>query len=395
MASEPIHNPDQFIADLRLLLSQGRKRIAFLIGAGAPTSIRKEGGEPLIPTVKDLTTTVLGKLPKPERNKVDQVSAELGDGPNIEHILSRLRLLSRALGKQTVFGMNGAEFEILGNSICDLIGEIVNAELPAGVNPYSHLVNWITGTSRRYGVEIFTPNYDLLLEEALERVHAPYFDGFSGGVNPFFDSATVSNDDIPARWTRVWKLHGSLGWELKNGQVVRTQSRKAAHLIYPDHLKYEYSQKQPYAALFDRLKAYLRTPDSLLITCGFSFNDAHVVAAIEEALSASPLSAVIALQHQLLANEEPSVKVARNFPNLSVYAADGAVINGVQAPWKVGPAPNDQWIEIRKTFWNKRDGNEKDIFTLGCFTQLASFLAMATSELTTSAKDASAEVPTK
>ncbi len=387
MTSEAIHNPDQYISDLRLVLSQGRKHIAVLIGAGASASIQTIEGKPLIPMVRQLTDEVLGKLAEDDKKIITEITKGLGNAPTIEDILSKLRLLTRALGDQSLFGTTGSGFQALANKICDHIGERVNVKLPANPNPYSHLVSWIAGTARRYGVEIFTPNYDLLIEEALERAHVPYFDGFSGGVRPFFDAATVSNDELPPRWTRVWKLHGSLGWLVDGGEVIRSQSRSATHLIYPDHLKYDHTQKQPYAALFDRLRAFLRTPDALLITCGFSFSDAHIVSAIEEALAAYPLAAIVALQYRNLADEPLAAAIAAKRPNLSVYAADGAIISGVRGSWKVGPPVNEQWLEIRRTFWGPRTAGSPNVFTLGCFNELSRFLAVSTSELIGTTED--------
>ena len=63
MQNTTIHNPDRYMADLRQILSQGRKRIGLLIGAGAPTAIRidgdgrivEDGGYPLVPDVTGLT----------------------------------------------------------------------------------------------------------------------------------------------------------------------------------------------------------------------------------------------------------------------------------------------------------------------------------------------------
>jgi hypothetical protein len=61
MIPETIHNPDRYMVDLRQILSQGRKRIGLLLGAGAPSSIRigatgkiEAGGEPLVPDVSHL-----------------------------------------------------------------------------------------------------------------------------------------------------------------------------------------------------------------------------------------------------------------------------------------------------------------------------------------------------
>lgn len=59
---ETLHDPDRFMADLRQVLSQGRKRIGLLVGAGAPMSIKVDlhgniaaTGSPLIPGVDELS----------------------------------------------------------------------------------------------------------------------------------------------------------------------------------------------------------------------------------------------------------------------------------------------------------------------------------------------------
>lgn len=59
------HNPDRFMSDLRQILSQGRKRIGLLVGAGAPMSLRvneigtlvSEGGRSLMPGVEELAAS--------------------------------------------------------------------------------------------------------------------------------------------------------------------------------------------------------------------------------------------------------------------------------------------------------------------------------------------------
>lgn len=36
-----IHNPDQYMASLRQIIAQGRKRIGLLVGAGEPAGISR------------------------------------------------------------------------------------------------------------------------------------------------------------------------------------------------------------------------------------------------------------------------------------------------------------------------------------------------------------------
>lgn len=378
------HNPDRFMSDLRQVLSQGRKRIGLLVGAGAPMSIRvdaagalvTQGGNSLMPGVEDLTNRAIEGLTGAQKSAADAIRTELGAGANIETILTRIRLLQQALGSAQVNGLDSGGYKSLGAEVCKKIGEVVGAPLPKERNAYTELVSWVSGTMRAHAVEIFTTNYDLLFEEAFERSRASYFDGFTGGHAPFFDPVSVASDDLPPRWSRLWKLHGSLGWALEGDTVVRGQGRNAAQLVYPDHLKYELTQKQPYSALFERLRQFLLTPDSLLLTTGFSFRDAHICAVLDEALAMNANAAVMAFQYMPLASEEPACKLAYDRPNLSVYAADGAVIGGVKGSWRLGDPPKN-WEEIRATFWGLREHKEPPGFLLGDFAMFTRFCALA------------------
>jgi hypothetical protein len=377
------------MSELRQILSLGRKRVGLLVGAGAPTSIKVSktsgkidaAGEPLIPDVARLTDVVIGALK--EKNAIAVVSMrkhlteQTGTQPNIETILSRVRLLAQGIGNESVHGLTGEEYESLGKSISQLIGVKVSVPLPDEPNPYLELVSWIAGTNRECPIEIFTPNYDLLFEEAFERSGLPYFDGFAGGYEPFFDPASVANDALPSRWSRLWKLHGSLGWEVKKDRIVRTGSPTATELIYPDHLKYDKIQRMPYSALFERLRSFLLTPDCLLICTGFSFFDTHIGAIVEESLSANPHAAAFAFQFNNLESESLAVAYAHKRPNFSVYAKEGAVISGVRGLWRPGQDLTKDWPEIRNTYWGTRDGESNPHFLLGDFVKLARFCAMA------------------
>ncbi len=378
------HNPDRFMSDLRQILSQGRKRIGLLIGAGAPMSLRvndagalvSEGGHSLMPGVEALTTQAIEALAGQQRVAAEAIRAELGATANIESILTRIRLLQQALGPAQVNGLDSEGYKALGAEVCRKIGEVVGAPLPKERNAYTELVSWVSGTLRAHAVEIFTTNYDLLFEEAFERSRASYFDGFTGGHLPFFDPVSVASDDLPPRWSRLWKLHGSLGWALEGDSIVRGRGRAASQLVYPDHLKYELTQKQPYSALFERLRQFLLTPDSILLTSGFSFRDAHICAVLDEALAMNSNASVMAFQYMPLASEEPACKLAYERPNLSVYASDGAVIGGVKGAWRPGDPPKN-WEDIRATFWGRRWQEEQSKFLLGDFALLTRFCALA------------------
>ena len=156
-----------------------------------------------------------------------------------------------------------------------------------------------------------------------------------------------------------------------------TGQDKATELIYPDHLKYDQVARLPYSALFERLSQFLKKPDSLLICSGFSFSDAHICAVLDEALATNAHTALLAFQYRPLAEEEPAKRLASSRPNMSVYSPDCAVINGVEGHWQPSQIPNEDWREIRRTFWDEESSEgQQEGFLLGDFTKLARFLAL-------------------
>ena len=204
MTQNTVHNPDRYMVDLRQILSQGKKQIGLLLGAGAPVSVKidkdgnlNEEGIPIIPDVARLTKSVIDALDEKDRTIINALLPELGDKPNIETILTRIRKLSQAIGSSIIHGLNGDGYGTLADRICKHIGEIVAIPLPKGPNPYTELVSWIGGIHRDYPIEIFSPNYDLLLEEAFEQALLPYFDGFSGSHKPFFDPTSIASSRLP------------------------------------------------------------------------------------------------------------------------------------------------------------------------------------------------------
>jgi hypothetical protein len=220
----------------------------------------------------------------------------------------------------------------------------------------------------------------LLFEQALERAKTPYFDGFAGANEPFFDPSSVANNDLPSRWTRLWKLHGSLGWKSNaRNEVIRSGEPTASHLVFPEHLKYDQTQKAPYAALFDRLRAFLMLPDTLLLAAGFSFADAHIAARIDECLSANPSASVFAFQFGMLEKELCACDIASRRANMSVYSPDGAMINGIIARWLPGDPPTRDWGPIRAGFWDALPDSTTPVFVLGDFQRFARFFAASRS----------------
>ena len=373
--SDSTHNPDQYMFGFRQLASNGKKKIGVLMGAGAPVSINigssNDDWISLIPNLQGLTKTVKEKLSAKEL-KVYQDLEKSILSPNLEKVLSKIRALNEVIGDSIVYGCNSTEFLELSEKICNLIRDAVSKELPLGQTPYSELVSWINGVNRKHGVEVFTTNYDLLLEQALERSKTPYFDGFSGARDAFFDPSSISKNDLPSRWVRLWKLHGSIGWEKNDkNEIIRIPRSNNASMVYPSHIKYDQTQAAPFSSLFERLRNFILEPDSLLISTGFSFADAHISSRLLESLQANPSSALLAFQFGKLESETYIRDLALKCPGISAYCKGCALINGVEAQWRIGALPSKGWRNIRGEYYS--EGN----FLLGDFSRLARFLATA------------------
>jgi hypothetical protein len=101
---------------------------------------------------------------------------------------------------------------------------------------------------------VFTVNYDLLIETALEKLGVAYFDGFVGALHARFRTdlveATSADSEawLPSFLMRLWKLHGSVNWAWETpgrADVVRLGSAVATGevaAIYPSDTKYDESR---------------------------------------------------------------------------------------------------------------------------------------------------------
>jgi hypothetical protein len=140
-------------------------------------------------------------------------------------------------------------------------------------------------------LRIFTTNYDLLIEKALDALGIAYFDGFSGGVSKVFRPESYEQDlFLPPvsegrRMLRVpdvlylYKLHGSINWRsrpltgtagnliVQVGSPLEFQSDEYA-IIYPTPQKEIDALGYPYSALFRALSEELNKPDAALLVVG-------------------------------------------------------------------------------------------------------------------------------
>jgi hypothetical protein len=411
------HDPRKILDMLRNHLSQPETNVSFLLGAGTSCSVRvpitldvgataiegQAATRSLIPNVAELTTVVEKEIrrldPDEEPQKkfglsYDSIIAETqasGRPSNIEDILSSVRRKLHAIGDgDTLSGLSKPDLALLEKTIQRTIAAQVNPDRTSFPDPLPHeeFVRWIARMPRAHPVEIFTTNYDVLVETALEAERVPAFDGFVGCNRPFFSHESLTRPESApgSAWARLWKIHGSINWKLDNvrgrTRVIRTTPHNEGEMILPSHHKYDESRKQPYSALLERLTRVLDREDTILFVCGYSFSDDHINAIIFDALEAKRRPHVVALQY---ADPDPQsilTNRANRFLNLMVLGPSRAHIAGRLGQWKLeetrSAAPLAQAFEMdQPTDQSPPSGTGK--FLLGDFARFAAFLGALTS----------------
>ena len=178
-------------------------------------------------------------------------------------------------------------------------------------------------------INIFTTNYDLLLECALEACGIDYNCGFNGYFFPTYNSdnfkKTVlkrgmfldSSSEIPC--FNIIKLHGSISWATKNDKITLKHAPEIIEdfeninsegsdfldkynnltIINPNNKKFlDTVLLDIYSDLLRFYSSELEKQNSLLFVCGFSFNDAHIRRLTLKAANANPTLQIIILAYK-------------------------------------------------------------------------------------------------
>ncbi len=352
---ELTHDPLEYVRQLQDLLTSDKKKIAFLFGAG--TSL------PFIPTITKMTAKIEKELISSNtkyESAIEEIKDQIGsDKYNIETLLSNLEQKKEIIGNDTLNGLDADELLGMIKEIKNLIRKEVTIhdeiEEDSDRKNFNHynLAEWIGRIDRKFAVEIFTTNYDYLIELGLESKNISYYDGFTGSYKPFFDSTSVEDLSFLRNRTKLWKIHGSLGWQFdrEHKNVLRKEPDENDLLIYPSILKYSDSKKQPYISFLDRLSNFLKQDDAILITSGYSFGDDHINERIMTALKSNNSSHVYVLYHDVVKKEDdskeyclkdsPLVKMAKENSKLSVYGFRNAIIGCQYRKWRLKNEPDN------------------------------------------------------
>ncbi|MGF1904357.1 SIR2 family protein [Aliivibrio logei] len=293
---------------------------SWLMGAGISFDAK-------LPLMYPLTSKVKKDLASKHEQLYNEIIVplidELPTGCHIEHVLSHIgdyaALAERT--KEKKITINGkiialSDLENIHHAILESISNVIRCGHVEGkngnldedgtldkpivcINAHLDFINILfnhasAGVSeRRKSVNIFTTNYDTLLEDALALNKISYWDGFSGGA--VAHRTQRYGDPIPPNGQRanLIKMHGSIDWFLcDNGNVWRVRNNdnypdvNRRVLIYPQATKYIATQQDPFSSQFDLFRKSLNSNNSnVLAVCGYSFGDDHINNEIEFALS--------------------------------------------------------------------------------------------------------------
>jgi len=235
---------------------------------------------------------------------------------------------------------------------------------------------------------IFTLNYDLMFEIALDKQGIVYIDGFIGTSERIFKPESYNFDFFyPASTTEgkvsrlekvihLYKLHGSIDWikTTRSPSNILGIVRKPLSLlkdedytnllIYPSPVKEREILGFPYSELLRRFANIVQQPQSVLITLGYSFSDEHVNRIIYESFSIPSFNLVI-VAYSKDDGEKILKKIGRDEQRVSVIAGEhfGDFKNFVE---KVLPDIPQMKIEekiketLERLFPEGKDNSEKE-----------------------------------
>lgn len=362
------------------------KNIGFFFGAGTSCALG-------IPDIMQLTREVEATLKDENAKTFGIIKDDLktlipGRDVNIEDILNqlrRIRELTKESETKTYQDVCGKAATTVDGEICKAIYQIITGkESSASLTTTNRFFAWYNLLNRDFTKEVFTTNYDLIIEKALEASEIPYFDGFVGSFEPFFWQDSVDHQaqhgDLTENWIRLWKIHGSLSWfwryseTTKSHRIIRignigsVADIKNELVIYPSKDKYDSSRKQPFIAYFDRMRDYLLGGELLFVFTGYSFSDQHINEIVFNCMRQNNRLFVIVFFFKD-DDVENLYKTCSAYLNLHVFGPTKAIINGELGEWhfnKEAVMPN----ESTAAFWNE----EKSHLTLGDFNALVKFL---------------------
>lgn len=283
------------------------QNLSFLFGAGC-SSYKENQDELGIPTMKDLAKCFYKTL-KNDNDEIKNIFEKL-NLDNIEEIKENLEKLMEILFAHSFISKiqnEPNEVNKLIKFIENFIFDKCNIESEKVKELYKKFYRKILmRDSNLPKVNIFTTNYDLFNESALDELGIIYCNGFSGMIERFFNPSIFSYAfaeqmdlnynkwNIIDNFIYLYKLHGSISWieDKENKHLFKIKEIQKpckdsdnSIMIYPTPTKQNSSFGSPYSDIFREFQKKLMRANNILIVIGYSFGDEHINNIIYQALT--------------------------------------------------------------------------------------------------------------
>lgn len=328
------------------------KNLSFLIGAGCSSYEKKDEADPKkqgiqigIPVMSVLAKDFYATLKTEDNNYIkDVLKVDISKDPfkdNLEKLLEVLYSYKFLLEKQ------GEDLEDVNAFIkkvsAFLLFKCKNEEnnkkysdvLELYKSFYKKLIYRDNNLSK---TNIFTTNYDLYSESALDALGILYCNGFSGFVDRHFNPAVfnyafaeqmeLSNSkwNVIDNFIYLYKLHGSINWtesaeqgHLFNVREVQDVSETSGErMIYPTPMKHMATLASPYSDLFREFQKKIMQEKTVLVVVGYSFSDEHINNLIYQALTI-PTFRLVILQDE----NKPKIKQLKDLDDPRIWIIGG------------------------------------------------------------------------
>lgn len=283
-------------------------------------------------------------------------------------LLRGLKILKKEADYTTLSEELNTVVSSFTKSILKTEENIAIAEEDKRENALSVLMNFLLSFASRTGnrerLNMFTTNYDRLIEVGSELAGIHIMDRFVGTMMPIFRSSRLNLDihyNPPGirgepRYlegvARMTKLHGSIDWVQSGDEIRRIGLPFGASdikpylnapglndlnalklMIYPNSAKDRETAEYPYVELFRDFAAAICRPNSTLVTYGYGFGDEHINRVINDMLTIpsthlviisydDPIGRILKFYQESAHYAQMSVMIGNNLGDMSNLAND-------------------------------------------------------------------------